>query len=148
MTAKSLLTELHQHHPLCHERGHIWRARWALLCMDPECCALHPYTPLMSGQKSGNPTTHLITVPRASKRSSHQMRHESLHLPVSGYFGNYCSNSTFLRSMKILSITPHCKLNQPRPYGEKTGIPYQQCKKRHSVPPNTTFSTRDTSWKI
>lgn len=64
---------------------------------------------------------------------------------------NYCSNSTTIQLLltfnKIPSIIPHCTLNQPRPYGEKTGIPYQHGKKRNSALPNTTFLTRDSRWK-
>lgn len=109
MTAKILLTELHQAHSLCHKR-HICTvmARWPLLWMNPACCALHPYTALVSGQKTGR--QQHITVQRGSERSSHQGWHGSLHLAVSGYLAITAQtappSSSFSHSIKFPASSP------------------------------------------
>lgn len=141
MTARSLLTELHQHHPLYHKRRYTCRgmARWALLWTDPEGHALHPCISWSQATRWAPNNTSLCKV-------------QAKDLPIKGGMG-VCtwlsvvtleitaqtepSSSCFSYSMKIPRIIPHCILNQPRQHGEK----------RNSAPRNTNFSTRDVSCK-
>lgn len=151
MTAKSLLIEQHQHHPLYHKRRYTHRgtARWALLWTDPEGHSLHPCTSWSQARRWAPNNTSLCKV-------------QAKDLPIKGGMGVWTwlsvatleitaqtepSSSFFLYSMKIPRIISYCILNQPRQHGEKTGIPYQHGKKRNSAPPNTNFSTRHGSWK-
>lgn len=153
MTAKSLLNEFHQHYPLWHTEG-ASTEEW----QDGPYCEQTPrmlclpslHTPGLRPEDR-HPKTHLITVQRVNERS-----------PIKGGMG-VCtwlsvapleitaqtapSSSSFSHSIKIPSIIPHCIPNQPRPYGEKTGILYKHGKKRKGTPSSTTFSTRDASWK-
>lgn len=146
MTAKSLLNEFRQHYPLCHtegtsteewQDGHIYRgmARW--VNRPPECCAFHPYTPLVSGQKTDT-----------QQYTSSLCKGQAKDLPSKVVWESALGCQWLLRKLllkqqhhpalshiqlKFPASSPHSIPNQPRPYGERLAFSTNMAKRERAV---------------